>query len=553
MTGTHRPSNRRSKHKDFSVALVTTVVALVLAIPVLSVLWHAVFTDSSSWQHLADTVLSDYVWQSFWLCVWVASGVLVLGISCAWLTSRFEFPGSRVFSWALLLPLAFPAYIIAYAYTDLLDFAGPVQTSLRELTGWGFRDYWFPPIRSLGGAALMLTLVLYPYVFMLSRASFMTQSGLTAEAARSLGASRLRTFWRVDLPLARPAIVAGTSLALMETLADYGTVSYFGVSSFSAGIFRTWHGLGDMNGAMQLAALLLTVVVVLLSIERYSRRRQRVDQLGLAPNHAPPKLQGWRAWLATGWCTLPLLLGFLVPVAMILSWLWQKPPSLDEEFVELIGNSMLLAIAAALITLSLAILLSWLRRFYPRPWIKPAVASAGLGYAVPGTVIAIGILVPLAALDRQLNAWLLELSDWRPGLIFSGTVFALLFAYAVRFMAVALNSVQAGMSQISPSLDRSARSLGHGRWSVMRRIQLPMLTTSLLTAALLVFVDVLKELPATLILRPFNFDTLAVKAHELAADERLLDAGPVALTIVLVGLLPVILLSRNLRHPRSDQ
>ncbi len=534
------------------MALITGLVALILAVPVLSVLWHALFANSNSWQHLYDTVLFEYVWQSFWLCFWVAGGVLLLGISCAWLTTRFAFPGSRFLSWALLLPLAFPAYIIAYAYTDLLDFAGPVQTGLRELTGWGYRDYWFPPIRSLGGAALMLTLVLYPYVFMLSRASFMTQSGLTADAARSLGASRWRVFWRIDLPLARPAIVAGISLALMETLADYGTVSYFGVSSFSAGIFRTWHGLGDMNGAMQLAALLLSVVIVLLTLERYSRRRQRVAQLGGRPAAAPPQLQGLRAWLATLWCALPLLLGFIVPVLMIVSWLWQRPPSLDADFLELMRNSLLLAISAALLTLSLAILLAWLRRFYPRPWVKPAVASAGLGYAVPGTVIAIGILVPLAALDRQLNAWLLAAFDWRPGLIFSGTVFALLFAYAVRFMAVALNSVQAGMGQISPSLDQSARSLGHGRWSVMHRIHLPMLRTSLLTALLLVFVDVLKELPATLILRPFNFDTLAVKAHELAADERLLDAGPVALTIVLVGLLPVILLSRNLKQPPQE-
>lgn len=540
-----------SQRRDGGVAIATLGITLLLAVPVLSVLWHALFADSSSWQHLAETVLSDYIWQSFWLCFWVAIGVLTLGISCGWLTSRYRFPGSRFLSWALLLPLAFPAYIIAYTYTDLLDFAGPLQTALRDWTGWGYRDYWFPPIRSLGGAALMLTLVLYPYVFMLSRASFITQSGLSADAARSLGASRWRIFWRIDLPLARPAIVAGTSLALMETLADYGTVSYFGVSSFSAGIFRTWHGLGDMNGAMQLASLLLAVVVLLLTLERYSRRHQRIDQLQHQPPTSPPQLRGWHAALATSWCTLPLLLGFIVPVAMIASWLWHKPPTLDHKFFDLISHSMLLAIAAALITLTLAVMLAWLRRFYAAPWIKPAVASASLGYAVPGTVIAIGILVPLAALDRSFNNLLASLFDWQPGLLFSGTAVALLFAYAVRFLAVALNSVQSGMSQISTSLDRSARSLGHGRWSVMRRIHLPLLTTNLLTAVLLVFVDVLKELPATLILRPFNFDTLAVKAHELAADERLLDAGPVALTIVLVGLLPVILLSRKLQQPPS--
>lgn len=527
------------------------LVAGLAALPVLVVTGSLLQPATEVWRHLAATALGDYVLNSLLLMAGVGVGVTVLGVSTAWVVTTCEFPGRRLFEWALLLPMAIPAYIIAYTYTGMLDYAGPVQGALRAAFGWGHGDYWFPVIRSLPGAIVMLSLVLYPYVYLLARAGFLEQSLRVLEVSRTLGASPLRTFLHVALPLARPALIAGLSLALMETLADYGTVQYFGVSTFTTGIFRTWFGLGDATAAAQLAALLMGLVLVLIVIERWSRREARYHHSG-SPHRAPSRhvLTGWRRAVALAVCLGPLALGFLLPAGQLLVWaLRTAPATLDAAFARLVGNSLLLAALAALLALAFGLLLAYGRRLHGNAAVRAAVRLAGMGYAVPGTVIAIGVMIPFAWIDNGIDAWMRARFGVSTGLLLSGTLAALLFAYLVRFLAVALQTVEAGLGRIRPSLDEAARSLGHRPGEVLRRVHAPLLRGSLVTAALLVFVDVLKELPATLVLRPFNFNTLAVRAYELASDERLADAAGASLAIVLAGIIPVILLSRSIARP----
>ncbi|MCU7862629.1 MAG: iron ABC transporter permease [Candidatus Thiodiazotropha sp. (ex Lucinoma borealis)] len=532
------------------------LIALLLSVPVLVVLSYLFVPAGEVWQHLVDTVLQDYVINSLLLMVGVAMGVLLVGVSTAWLTSMCQFPGRSLFEWALLLPMAIPAYIIAYTYTGLFDFAGPVQTLLRDWTGWGYGDYWFPEIRSIEGAALMLSLVLYPYVYLLSRAAFLGQSICVLDVSRSLGNGPWRTFFLVALPLARPAIVAGLSLALMETLADYGTVQYFGVSTFTTGIFRTWYGLNNAAAAAQLSAMLLLVVFALVILEKGSRRQARYHHTtqrhqALTRFQLNPR-QSLMAFLI---CSGALLFGFILPAGQLLWWaLTTAEESLDSRFLSLISHSLLLAGAASMLALLLALFLSYGKRRRGSWPATIAVRVAGMGYAIPGTVIAIGVMIPFAAFDNALDEWMRQQFGWSTGLLLSGTLAALIFAYLVRFLAVSLQTVEAGLGKIRPTMDEVARSMGTGSGEIVRRVHMPMLKGSLMTALLLVFVDILKELPATLILRPFNYNTLAVRAYELASDERLADASYAALTIVVVGILPVILLSRTItrsRHAKS--
>lgn len=528
-------------------------LALVLALPVLVVVGFLFVPSGDEWRHLAETVLADYVTNSLLLMAGVALGTLIGGVGTAWLTSMCRFPGRGVFEWALLLPMAMPAYIIAYTYTGLLDFAGPVQTALRAATGWGFGDYGFPQVRSLPGAAVMLGLVLYPYVYLLARAAFLGQSLCVLDVSRTLGNGPWRTFFTVALPLARPAIVAGLSLALMETLADYGTVQYFGVATFTTGIFRTWFGLGSAAAAAQLSAVLLGFVLILILVERFSRRRARYHHTSQREQAIQRhRLGGWRAAAAFGFCLVPVLFGFLIPAGQLAWWSATiASTAYDATFFTLVLHTLTLAAGTALLALALALLLGYGRRLHPSRGVRAAVRVAGLGYAVPGTVIAIGVLIPFAWLDHGIDAWMRATLGLSTGLLLSGTLVALVFAYLVRFLAVALQTVEAGLGKIRPSMDEAGRSLGYRPGEILRRVHVPMLRGSLLTALLLVFVDVLKELPATLVLRPFNFNTLAVRAYELAADERLADSGPAALTIVLAGLLPVILLSRSITRSRD--
>lgn len=529
-------------------------VSLLLALPVLVVFAYLFVPAGEVWQHLASTVLRDYVQNSLLLVLGVAIGTLTLGVSTAWLTSMCEYPGRRVFAWALLLPMAMPAYIIAYTYTGMLDFSGPLQSLLREWGGWGYGDYWFPEIRSLEGAAIMLSLVLYPYVYLLARASFLGQSICVLDVSRTMGNGPWRTFFTVALPLARPSIVAGLSLALMETLADYGTVQYFGVSTFTTGIFRTWFGLGNGAAAAQLSAVLLFFVFALVFLERFSRRQAQYHHT--SQRHQDLKrfrLTGWNAWAAFLICLGALLFGFLLPAGQLLTWVFTTADqTLDASFVSLVLNSLELAAIATVLALCLALFLAYGRRLHETLPVQAAVRVAGMGYAVPGTVIAVGVIIPLAAFDNALDGWMRGQFGVSTGLLLSGTLVALLFAYMVRFLAVSLQTVEAGLGRIRPSMDESARSMGFRPLQILGKVHIPMLQGSLLTALLLVFVDVLKELPATLILRPFNFNTLAVRAYELASDERLADAATPALAIVAAGILPVILLSRSITRSRHE-
>jgi len=528
------------------------VVALVVALPVLTVFGSFLQPATEAWQHLVQTSLRDYVVNSVLLMLGVAVGTLLLGVSTAWVSATCEFPGRRVFEWALLLPMAIPAYIIAYTYTGLLDFAGPVQTALRELFGWGYGDYWFPNIRSLPGAMVMLSLVLYPYVYLLARAAFLEQSVCVLEVSRTLGATPMHTFLRVALPMARPAIVAGLLLALMETLADYGTVQFFGVNTFTTGIFRTWFGLGDPVAAAQLSALLMSFVFVLILLERWSRRQARYHETGARMKSLPRhRLEGWRMAVGLAVCIMPLALGFLLPAGQLLaSAVRTAGHMLDADFLRITVNSLALAGSAALVTLLVGLFMAYGKRLHSDRLVQGAVRVAGTGYAIPGTVIAIGVMIPFAWLDNTVDAWMRARFDFSTGLLLSGTLVALLFAYMVRFLAVALQTVEAGLAKIRPSMDEAARALGLGPLDVLKKVHVPMLRGSLVTAMLLVFVDVLKELPATLVLRPFNFNTLAVRTYELASDERLADAASASLMIVLAGIIPVILLSQSLSRTR---
>lgn len=541
-------SSLTSRSRWSGLKIMAILVAAVLALPILVVLINVLISDGDVWTHLYQTVLAEYVSNSLLLMLGVGAGVLLIGVPCAWFTSMYEFPGRTFLSWALLLPMAFPAYIIAYTYTGILDFAGPVQTLIRELTGWRYGEYWFFEVRSLGGAMVMLTLVLYPYVYLMSRAAFLEQSENIMEVSRTLGYSSQRAFFKLALPLARPAIVTGLTLALMETLADYGTVQYFGVSTFTTGILRTFYGFGDITAASQLAGVLLMFVAVLILLERYSRRRIQYHSSGLKKaSHRRGVLRGKQAVMASVFCFLPIVVGFFIPVIVLGYWALFKAEVPGANFVELAWNSFYLAALASLVVVSLALVMSYAIRLNNRARsVRASVGIAGLGYALPGTIIAIGVIVPLAWLDHRIINFVRYYTGHNLGLIFSGTLFALLFAYTVRFMAVSLGAVQNGLDKIKPSMDMAGRSLGLSPYKVLRQIHLPLLKGSVLTAVLIVFVDVLKELPATFVLRPFNFNTLAVRAFELASDERLIDAAPASLMIVLVGLVPVILLSRSI-------
>ena len=524
---------------------IALLITSLIGLPIATVLFYLLVPAWDVWDHLIDTVLSDYLLNTAGLMIGVASGVAVIGVGTAWLVTMCEIPGRRWMEWLLLLPLSTPAYVVAYAYTGLFDIAGPVQRSLRSLTGWEVGDYSFPEIRSLGGAILVLTLVLYPYVYLLARAAFIEQSVCVLEAGRVLGRRPARCFVEIALPLARPAIVGGVALALMESLSDFGTVQYFAVDNFTTGIYRTWLGLGEQAAAVQLAAVLLLFVLGLLMLERWSRRggvQHTSVRYRSLPRFAVSKGAGWLGFTA---CVVPVALGFALPVGMLLAWAIQTAPQMvDAKFWVATRNSVGLAIAAAVLAVGCAICLGYARRLSPTKPVLAASRLASLGYALPGLVVAVGILIPLGWLDQQLNA------AFHTGLLLSGTVVALLFAYTVRFLAIAYNAVDASLAKVTRSMDMAARALGRSPRRMLVEIHTPLLRPTLLAACLLVFVDVMKELPATLILRPFNFDTLALHIYALAADERLADCAPAAILLVAVGILPVVLLSRALTRSR---
>jgi iron(III) transport system permease protein len=536
------------------LSVIAVLVAALIALPVLVVLQN-IFVPSDNvtagtWRHLVQTVLGDYVMNSLLLMAGVAVGVIFGGVLTAWITTMCRFPGRRVFEWALLLPMAMPAYVMAYAYTDLLQFAGPVQTALREWMGWRAGQYWFPDVRSLGGAVFMFSLVLYPYVYLLARAAFLEQSDSMLEMARVSGYSPWGTFLHVALPLARPGIVAGTSLALMETLADFGTVSYFGVQTFTTGIYRAWFSLGDHTAAAQLSAVLLGFVFLVLLLERATRAHAGFHSASHRKQlrHVYQLRGGWVP-LAFVFCAIPVVFGFLLPAGIMLHMaLTTGDAQFGARYAQLTFNTVTLAALTAALAVLLALAVGYAARS-GGPAVRGAPRIAGVGYAVPGAVIAVGVLIPITRLDHVLASAIESLTGANPGLWLTGGVAALVYAYLVRFFAVSLQAVDAGLSKITPNMDSAARSLGFGPLATLARVHAPLLWRSALAAGLLVFVDVMKELPATFVMRPFNFDTLAVQAYNLASDERLAEASTAALTIVAVGLVPLILLARMILDP----
>ena len=531
---------------------VTLTVALLVALPVLIVVSRVLQDTGGAWDHLASTVLPTYIVNTVLLIIGVAVLAGSMGVTTAWLVTMHRFPGSRILEWALLLPLAVPAYVMAYVFTDLLEFAGPVQSALRDLFGWGARDYWFPRIRSLEGAVVMMSLALYPYVYLLTRAAFLEQSICVLEVSRTLGRGPVRSFFSVALPLARPAIAAGLALVLMEVIADYGTVEYFGVPTFATGIYRTWFGMGEPVAAAQLAAFMLIFVAALLLIERRARGRAKYHHTtGRYRRINQRRLRGWKAALASVSCSLPLILGFVLPASVLLDYaLIEGDATWGRGFTQFAWHSLILASVTAAVAIVVATLLAYSVRLNPTRINRFAVRTASMGYAVPGSVIAVGVLIPFAGFDNALDAFMQRTFGLSTGLILTGTIAALVFAYLVRFLAVSYNTIEASLGKISPAMDHASRSLGQGPRGTLLRVHAPIMRGGILTAGLLVFVDVMKELPATLIVRPFNFDTLAIRVYRLASDERLAEASTAALTIVAVGVLPVILLSAAIRRSR---
>jgi iron(III) transport system permease protein len=525
-------------------SLLWLALPLLLLLPMAVVFASWLTPDWQIWQHLAQTVLGTYVLNSLLLAAGTGFFSLLLGGSLAFLVARYEFSGRNWLSWALVLPLAMPAYIVAYSYAGLLDAAGPLQTQLRELTGWRYHDYWFPQIRSLFGAILILSLVLYPYVYLLARQAFSQQNPAWREAARSLASTGY--VWKVALPLARPALLGGTALVMMEAFADYGTVAYFGVPVLTTGIFRVWFGMGDVAAAAQLSAVLCSLAILLVALELWNRRQLRYFDKSAGQRRLPrQQLAGWRNIAASAFALSILSLGFLVPAVALLVWSLEDPALWFQlDFAALLANSVGLATLSALIIVAAALVLVYGLRRKISTTLQLLIRGSGFGYAIPGTVIAIGVLWPFSQVDAQLDLWAEQFFGIRTGLILTGTIAALVFAYLVRFIAVAMQPLEAAFNQIPPSMDQAARSLGCNRWQLLWRVHRPLLTGPVWIALLLVFVDVLKELPATLLLRPFNFDTLAVRTFELASDEQLAAAAVPALTIVLAGLLPLIWLNR---------
>ncbi|MEL6504935.1 MAG: iron ABC transporter permease [Pseudomonadota bacterium] len=531
------------------LALLSLIFTALCALPLVAVFIAAV-GDTQTISRLGTTLLPGYALTTLQIMLFVAVGTALIGAGAAWLVTACEFSGRRVLEIALVLPLAFPAYVLAYAYTDLLDHPGAVQTLLRSLFDWGPRDYWFPEIRSPGGAAIMLTLVLYPYVYLITRAALLMQGLTPFMVARSLGSSSTRAFFQISLPMVQPAILGGVLLALMETAADFGTVAHFGVQTLATGIYTTWFTLGDRTASAQMALGLLAIAMLLLTLERY--RKAGEAQLAQDANrgrHPRLHLTGAKAALAVTACALPVLLGAVIPVIMLVLLAFDSEQNwMSARYLGFASNSLILASTAAGLTVMIAVILSYNRRLSRGPLSRLAMAIGRMGYAVPGGVIAVGLFIPFAAFDNAVDAWARETLGISTGLIFSGSIALLVMAYSIRFLAAALGAWRAGEAIVTRDLDHAAQSMGASTFTILRRVHIPILTPAALTALLLVFVDTIKELPATLIMRPFGWDTLAVQAYRLAADERLEGAAVPSLVIVMIGLLPVILLCRRMGH-----
>ena len=538
------PSRKFVRPSIWSVLAV--LIAAIILLPIVTVVSRVFVPSEGVWAHLMATVLPTYLINSVLLVCGVVTLALAIGITTGWLIAAHDFAGRRVLEWALMLPLAMPGYVIAYVYFDRLSYWGPIQTWVRATFGVSGQDYWFPKIASLPGAIVLLALVLYPYVYLLARAAFVGHSQHQIEAARALGHGRFSAFFRVMLPMAWPAIAAGAAFVAMETLADYGAVLHLGVQTLSTGIFRTWFARGAPVAAAQLAALLLFFVAGLFIIERLLRGKRRFagDAGGRSANLVRTPLRGLRGVGAALVCALPVILGFLFPAGELARLAFVAgDPMWGPRFYVFAFNSLKMAGGAAVLLVLIALFLAYAQRLQGGRGVALAVQAASLGYALPGAVIAVGILIPLAAFDNALDGVMRAWFGVSTGLLLTGTIAALLFAYIVRYLSVALKTTEAAFARIPRSMDEAARNLGATPRALLWRVHMPLVRRGMLTAAILVFADVMKELPATLIVRPFNFDTLAIRVFRLASDGRLEEASSAALMIVAVGILPVIILS----------
>ncbi|EPB6721492.1 ABC transporter permease [Vibrio fluvialis] len=538
----------KEKHliwKTSSVALAT-----LLVLPILAIFVTAIGQTDDVFAHLLSTVMPTYAFNTVVLTLSVMALALLFGIPSAWLMAMCRLPGEKVLQWALVLPLAIPGYIVGYIFTGWFDYAGPIQVWLRAQTGWMAGEYYFPDIRSLAGASIVLALVLYPYVYLMCRAAFMEQNVSLLQSARLLKCSPWESFRRISLPLVRPSIAVALSLVAMETVGDFGTVSYFAVNTLTTAVYDTWMNYSNLTAAAKISAVMLVIVLLLLSAERYSRRRQKLYQSQFN-SHEDFRyaLRGWKKWLALLWCWGLVCVAFIFPLLQLLSYAYTYfEQSWTAEFREYALNSLQVSLSAAVIGVAVALVVNFYSRLKSNRVSVALMRLSSMGYAVPGTVLAIGVMVPVLTLDHAVNDVAKAMQWGRPGLIFSGTMFAIIFALIVRFSAVAIGSIESSLNKISPSLDMAARTMGCQANAMLWRIHLPLVRRGALIAGLLVFIESMKELNAALLLRPFNFETLATYVYNYASDEHLELAALPAVLLVLVGLIPLVVVNRSLEQ-----
>ena len=532
---------------DFPILLIT----LMIAGPIIAILWLASFPSDDIWKHLIQTVLFRYTYTTCFLMIGVGIGTLLIGVSSAWLVTCCEFSGRRHFEWALLLPMAIPAYIIAFIYTDLLEYSGTVQESLRIFFSWKSpSDYWFPEIRSLGGAIFMMTFVLYPYVYLLSRVSFAEQSSSIIEVSRTLGRGPWDTFFRISMPLARPSLAIGVSLVLMEVLNDFGTVDFFAIETFTAGIYDVWMNMDSISGASQLSVALLIFVLFLLFTEKWGRRKQTFS------NNTKTKkpirryqLQGYKSSISFFVCLIPILFGFILPSLILIrdSFIFYDFGD-NFEFLKTMSNSFILSSLSAVTTTIFGIFLGYGQRIRKNKFIRGLIRFCSIGYAIPGSVLAVGVIIFFGKIDEFLN-FIFEVTG---EISLSGTLIIIIYAYSVRFLALSFGSIESSLSKVTPNMDAASRTLGMNSRKTLFKVHIPIIQKGVLASAILVFVDCMKELPMTLILRPFNFETLSTNVYQFASDELFEESALTALAIVLTGVIPVIILS-NIISSENNQ
>ncbi len=533
-----------SNHRPSSVwRLIPFLVAALVLIPIGTILSSFFAPTSDIWQHLVETTLLSLIINTFWLALGVVSGTTLLGVSLAWLTAVCEFPGRKLFSWALLLPLAVPAYVTAFVVLGLFDFTGPVQSAFRS---WLGPDAWFPEVRGRMGVITVMVLAFYPYVYLLARNAFLTQGKRSLEASQSLGLNRTQGFFRVALPMARPWIAGGVMLALMETLADFGTVAVFNYDTFTTAIYKAWFGMFSLSAASQLASLLLVIVFALIVMEQQIRIRMRYAEVKQSARVDRIALSGWRSATATALASGTLFFAFLLPIGQLIIWAANSlVQDLDSRYLGFLWHSLLLSTLAALLTCTVALLLVYATRRHPDAATRNAVRIATLGYALPGTVLAVGMFVPLASLDNWIGEVTLQLFQIETGLMIQGTLVIMLLAYLTRFLAVSHSPIDSAMQRITSSIDEASMSMGINGWMMLRRVHLPILKSGIFTAGALVFVDVMKEMPITLMTRPFGWDTLSVRIFEMTSEGAWEQAALPAVALVISGLIPIILFMRQ--------